>query len=210
MPSFPASVKSFTTKNAGDVIQNTHLNDLQDEVNAMEGGYLNGTARLNSSGSTLATLSVSGGSTFAVRPATPPPDAAKVFLQSTVTIGTSGASTFAWTAQAFLTNSSMHSTTTNNNRLIPQSTGLYQVVAQMGLSTNSTGFRTLTIVDSSGTNIARTDIAANSGDVYMSAMGFKYFDALGGYAAAVGDFTGQSTLSILSGVGATWFAMVKL
>ena len=34
--SYPGSVKSFTTKNNGDTIQNTHVNDLQDEVNAVE------------------------------------------------------------------------------------------------------------------------------------------------------------------------------
>lgn len=63
--SYPTSIKSFTTKNAGDTIQPAHINDLQDEVAALEGGLLNGTAPLNSSRSTLASLSVSGGSTLA-------------------------------------------------------------------------------------------------------------------------------------------------
>lgn len=65
MASFPNSVKSFTTKNAGDVIQPADVNDLQDEVNAIEAGYINGTAPLNSSHSTLAALSVTGNSTLA-------------------------------------------------------------------------------------------------------------------------------------------------
>lgn len=64
MPSFPGSVKTFTNKNTGDVVQASHVNDLQDEVNAIEDGYINGTARLNSSRSTLAALSVTGASTF--------------------------------------------------------------------------------------------------------------------------------------------------
>src|SRR3990167_2607956 len=62
--SYPGSVKTFTTRNAGDVIQPAHVNDLQDEVNAIESGLLNGTAPLNSSNSTVANLSVSGGSTI--------------------------------------------------------------------------------------------------------------------------------------------------
>jgi hypothetical protein len=65
MPQYPSAVKSFTTRNAGDVIQPAHINDLQDEVNAIEAGLLNGSAPLNSSKSTLVTLSVTGNSTLA-------------------------------------------------------------------------------------------------------------------------------------------------
>lgn len=72
MASYPTAVKSFTTKNAGDTIQPADVNDLQDEVNAIEAGLLNGTAPLHSSNSTLINLSVPGNSTLA----------------STITIGT--------------------------------------------------------------------------------------------------------------------------
>src|SRR5574343_790800 len=58
--SYPTSAKTFTTKNAGDTIQPGHLNDLQDEVAAIEAGLLNGTAPLNSSNSTIANLVVTG------------------------------------------------------------------------------------------------------------------------------------------------------
>lgn len=40
MASFPTSAKSFTTRNAGDIIQPAHVNDLQDEVNAIEATLL--------------------------------------------------------------------------------------------------------------------------------------------------------------------------
>lgn len=40
--SYPTSVHSFTTKSSGDTIQATHINDLQDEVTAIEQGLLNG------------------------------------------------------------------------------------------------------------------------------------------------------------------------
>jgi len=63
--SYPTAVKSFTSKSAGDTIQPAHINDLQDEVAAIEGGLLSGTAPLNSSRSTLASLSVTGNSTLA-------------------------------------------------------------------------------------------------------------------------------------------------
>lgn len=41
MASFPTTVKTFTTRNAGDTIQPAHVNDLQDEVNAIEATMLN-------------------------------------------------------------------------------------------------------------------------------------------------------------------------
>jgi hypothetical protein len=91
MASYPGAVKSFTTKNAGDTIQPAHINDVQDEVAALEDGLLNGTAPINSSritapsaqitnatvtnlsvtsfafpaNSTLTNLNVTGGSTLA-------------------------------------------------------------------------------------------------------------------------------------------------
>lgn len=64
MANYPTSVTSFSNQVAGGVIQPSHVNTLQDEVNAIEAGLLNGTAPLNSSNSTVAALSVTGGSTF--------------------------------------------------------------------------------------------------------------------------------------------------
>jgi hypothetical protein len=42
--SYPTSVKTFVSRNAGDVIQPAHVNDLQDEVNAIETGLKAGLA----------------------------------------------------------------------------------------------------------------------------------------------------------------------
>lgn len=64
MPDYPTTPKTFTTRSAGQTIAASHVNDLQDEVNAIEAGLLDGTARVNSSNSTLANLSVTGGSTL--------------------------------------------------------------------------------------------------------------------------------------------------
>ena len=60
MPSFPGSVKSFASRSAGQAIGSAHINDLQDEVTAIEDGLRNGTAPLNSSNSTLASLNITG------------------------------------------------------------------------------------------------------------------------------------------------------
>lgn len=65
MASFPTSVYAPATKNSGDTIQAAHVNDLDGEVVAIEAGYRNGTAPLNSSGSTVTSLQANGPSTFA-------------------------------------------------------------------------------------------------------------------------------------------------
>lgn len=63
--SYPGAVKTFATKNNGDTLQAAHINDLQDEVNAIESGLLTGTAAISASNASFATLSVSGNSTLA-------------------------------------------------------------------------------------------------------------------------------------------------
>lgn len=62
---YPTSPKTFTTKQPSDTPAASFVNDLQLEVEAISSGLLAGTARLNSSRSTLAALSVTGASTLA-------------------------------------------------------------------------------------------------------------------------------------------------
>ena len=214
MPNFPASVYNAALKSAGQTIAAAFFNDPDAELNAIEDGYLNGTARLNSSASTVNTLSVSSNSTFAVRPTMPPPsNFALVFLQSSVTIGSSLLSTISWTGQEFVANSSMHSTATTPERLIPQSTGLYQITAQLAVSSNSTGSRQLVLRDSSANIVgAQTFAVTPNSDVTLTrlqATGFKRFDVTGGYALVDLSVAGAAGLSLSSGVGASWFAMLK-
>jgi len=63
--SYPTTVKTFTTKNAGDIVTPAFVNDLQDEVHAVSSALLGGAARLNVGASTLTALSVPGASTLA-------------------------------------------------------------------------------------------------------------------------------------------------
>lgn len=52
--SFPATVKSFTTKtDSVDFVHASHIDDLQDEVTAIEQDLINGLARIRASSSTL-------------------------------------------------------------------------------------------------------------------------------------------------------------
>lgn len=269
MASFPTGVKSFTTKQdgSGNTINAAHINDLQDEIAAIEDAYVNGTGRLNSSnstlanlnvtgkstfagavtwtgnstfaaiqaqastlatlqvtgvstlaslqvtaGSTLATLQVTGASTFDSRPVMTPPHFALVYLDSTVTLGSSVLSTISWLAQGIVTNSSIHSSGSNPQRLTPQSTGVWRVSAQIEFATISVQ-RRVRIIDSSNTLIAEQTIpaSATSNDLTVQVMGYKRFDALGGYVTCVHVSTAApSTQSLSTGVGGTWFALEKL
>lgn len=56
--SYPGAVKTFATRSNGQSIDPSHINDLQDEVSAIESGLLNGTAALNSSATVVASLAV--------------------------------------------------------------------------------------------------------------------------------------------------------
>ena len=63
MASYPTSVKTFASRSNGQTIDAAHVGDLQDEVNAIESGILNGTAPVTCSRVTAASLSVAGNST---------------------------------------------------------------------------------------------------------------------------------------------------
>lgn len=60
---YPNSIFSFTTKSAGQTIQSATINDLQNEVAAIETALVTGPITLPAS--TVASLSVTGGSTLA-------------------------------------------------------------------------------------------------------------------------------------------------
>lgn len=241
MANFPASVYAPAVKAAGQTIAAAFFNDPDGEITAIEDGYLNGTARLNSSNSTVANLSVTGGSTFAslsiaggfqssnstvialqvssnstfaIRPTMPPPDAALVFLNSTGAVGSSALSTLSFLSQAFVTNSSLHSTTTNPDRLTPQSTGIYAITAQCSIAGDPSAasiFR-LTLFDSSASAIGIQEAwGVTAGPTYFQANGFKRFDVVGGYVTCeFRNRAGASTVSYSTGVTGTWLSLVKL
>lgn len=220
MAVFPGAVKTFTSKSdgAGNKIFAAHINDLQDEVNAIENTLLNAAGPLSLSSLTAATLAVTGASSFAgaatfvVRPTTPPPEAARVYLGAAIDMGTSVTSTMIYLGEEFKTNSSIHSTSANPERLTPQSTGIYLFTAQVALAGVPSAESTisLTILDSSGGQIARQFTITKQG-TYVNASGLKRFDAVGGYGiVVVGNQGGGSTMSISSNADRNWFSMTKL
>lgn len=136
MASYPTSVKTFASRNAGDTIQPSHVNDLQDEVNALEAGLLNGTANLNSSNTTVTNLNVTGKSTFvgqvtfgstftfstAVTADAQP--RCRVFYSSTQVLANNSEAALTFDSEDFDIGG-LHSTASNPTRITIQSTGVW-------------------------------------------------------------------------------------
>jgi hypothetical protein len=195
MPSFPDSVFAPANRANGQTIDASHMNGVQDEIVAIESGVINGTARLNSSN-----LNVTGTSTFASRPVMPPPAAVRVGLTSTLVV--TGSSALNWTKQDYAINSSLHSTATNSSRLTPDSTGVWQISANViwridGVASTGTNIVTQ-LLDSSGTEIglARvvTGMTATEHGQYISAT--KRVDVTGTWFSVTVSQAGGSSASI--------------
>jgi hypothetical protein len=69
--SYPGAVKTFSNRASGHTIEAAHINDLQDEVTAIEDGLLNGTAPLTSSNASVALLTARRLTLSSAAPATP-------------------------------------------------------------------------------------------------------------------------------------------
>ena len=204
MPSFPDSVFAPANRSNGQTIDASHVNGVQDEIVAIEGGIINGTARVNSS-----VLNVTAGSTFAVRPVEPPPHAARVALASTVAVGDGVSTVVTWATGDYLTNSSMFSTP--SSVITPQSTGIWQATAQVAFSANSTGDRAVHIIDSTGTLIGRMQTHASShsaSPTVLNVSATKRFDVLGGSMKVQVYQASASTLSVI--IADSFFELRKL
>lgn len=113
------------------------------------------------------------------------PDACRVELAAAQEIPNGSTVAISWTAIAFQTNSSMHSTAVNADRITPQSTGVYLCSAEVRWRTNASTRCFLQLEDSSGGIISEAQMRPGNGNISQLASGLKYFDALGGYVRAV-------------------------
>lgn len=195
MANFPNSVTSFAARANGQTIDASHVGDLQDEVNAIEDGYINGTARLNSSNSTVANLTVSGGSTFAgtVTFSAQPRCALQRNSTQSLTNNT-------WTdVNSFQVEeidvASLHSTATNPERItVPAgSSGAYWFFGQIDFDSNSTGMRGARFFKNSTLAIATKQYQTVSGNVTV--IGTEYLVVMDG-----GDYM---TLQAIQQTGST-------
>jgi len=232
MADYPTSVKVFTTKVADQVIDPAHINDIQDEINAVETGLLNGFAHdlvplvdssRNIGSSALqwkeghfSSLYVAGA---AVGGAAGTPDAARIRLSTAVGIAAGPGSTVTveWSTSQILTNSSMWDNGVNRAFVYPQSTGLYLCLVQLHLRGHTAGISSragrIFVRDSSITEIGRDMLnvpISTSAIARVSAL--KYFDVADGstqYIQVEVENNNASSITIL-GSNQTFVELVKL
>ena len=183
MASFPTSVFAPATKNTGDVVQASHINQLQDEVTAIEDGYLNGTARLNAGASTVATLSVTGASTFAgtavftLPPTLPRWPVCKVTHDAVQQIADNAFTGLSWNTNV-VDSTGMHSTAVNSSRITLNSSGLWSVGVQTAWLGNTTPTHETRIHVNDDYVVAQASAAAFSLDPFVqTAAGLFYSTA---------------------------------
>lgn len=240
MASYPSAVKSFTTKNAADTIQPAHINEVQDEIAALEDGLLNGTAPINSSritapaaqitnatissltvtsfnfpaNSTLTNLNVTGGSTLADLQVTAAPPCAVVWNSANLNTNNGSTTRLTFNTQLFTSTSGMHSTTTNPTRVIAPSSGVYLIVGSVIWSGGSTGgYRFMKILINGSSVIANDARAAlNDGNGTAQNLSAIYrFASSGSYAELEVQQNSGSTLSVLANADySPILSMVKL
>lgn len=142
MAQYPGAVKTFTSKadGAGNKIFAAHINEIQDEVNAIEDGLLNGTAPVNSSRITAPALSVSAGSTLNELFVTVSPPSARVFSAVGLAVPDNTRTALAFASDRHVYPASMHSTGSNPSRIIAPSSGIYLATGHVtwALTTSAT------------------------------------------------------------------------
>ena len=219
MAQYPSAVKTFTTKSAGDVIQPSHIGDLQDEVTAIEDGLLNGTAAINSSritapsaqvtNSTATNLSVTG--TFIA------PRAACQLTHS----ASQGVAHNALTGLSFdtetVSHGGMHSTSANSSRITFVSTGQYLIGASVQFAPPSAAgsYRQMRLRVNNATDIALAVVppfastSAGIGQFHQITMLYDATSTTAFVTLLVSQDSG-STMSVSSGTGNVNFWAAKV
>lgn len=185
--SYPTSVKAFSARSAGQVIASAHVNDLQDEVNAIETALVNGpikpaggsnaappyafnnnaTTGLYSSGANALELATGGVKALGIDSTqfidSPTQPRCRVFNNATQSIADTTVTAIAWNSESFDVGA-MHDTVTNNTRVtVPVGgDGLYLVTGQYGFAANATGYRQMTIRKNGATTVASSLLPAVS------------------------------------------------
>jgi hypothetical protein len=138
MAQFPTNAFSKADIANGVVSDATDVNDLAHEITAITDGYLNATARLNSSATTANTLSA-GNSTFTAQIWAPSQPRCHVFHSVTQSASSNSTGRLTFDSELFDVGG-MHSTASNPSRLtVPAaSSGLYHCVASVFFNTVST------------------------------------------------------------------------
>lgn len=205
MASYPGTVFSKSDIANGATSDATDVNDLSHEISAIEDGLLNGTARLNSSATSVQTLQVVGNSTFGGVVTANAQPRCHVMNSAVTSASSNSTGRFTWDQELYDVGA-MHSTALNPSRVTVGSSGLYHCQAQVFFATVSTaadlyllknssretGTRCVTGALGGQTFFVHGALQCEAGDVleleYVSGLSTASFGAAGAIAAALNRF----------------------
>lgn len=133
---WPTGIKSFTTKNAGDTIQPAHMNDVQDEITALQTSFINGQFRVSA------------------------------YNAGTQSIPDTTATALTFANEDFDTGALHDTGSNTSRVTVPASgAGAYLIIAGTAFAANATGYRALTLRKNGTTNVAATTEPTNSASI---------------------------------------------
>jgi hypothetical protein len=141
-------------------------------------------------------------STFSVKPLFPPPALVRVQVAANLNLANGTTLAVDWLQQVIAINSSMHSSGANPERITPQSTGVYEVIANIhfnGAMIAATNTVSAEILDSTGNLIAVAKGFEQNSEAALTLVGLKHFNSVSGstqWARVVARCSDSSTHSI--------------
>jgi len=152
--SYPGSVKSFASRSPGQVIGSAHINDLQDEVAAIEQALVVGPI-------TLTSPTLSGTVVFAI-------PTVRVTHSVDQGVPTATFTGLNWDTETYDSHA-MHSTSANSSRItFAGSTGVYAFGVNVAFNPNSSGTRQARIQLNDGDALVSASFAATPGGTFAA------------------------------------------
>jgi hypothetical protein len=172
--SYPSTTKTFSTKNTGDTIAASHVDELQDEVVAIENGLRSGLAHdllpltddsqdLGSASKQWQDVFVSGQITASgqVR--------ASAYNSAVQSVNDSAATILTFDSEDYDVGG-VHSTSANTSRMtVPAGKGgLYLVIGSTSIAVDADGYRRVVLFKNGATALQIVSVAANAATLYTA------------------------------------------
>jgi len=209
---FPSSPFNKANVVAGQTSDPADVNDVYTELAAIGDGLINGTAPIHTSNAIVNNFSA-GNSTLTDLLVTTATPTARVSQSAAFNLNSGSTTTLTFDTHEFVSPAGMHSTAVNASRLIPPSSGVYLIGANVDFGNSTVGQRDLGILIDGSSVIARTRTSANviaGAATLMSVTTVYRFASTTQYAEAIALQTSGSTLSLSTAFILPTFWMTKV
>jgi len=136
------------------------------------------------------------------------PNVVKVYRSLATSIPNGGSATITWDQEVW-NPTGMHSTSTNPTRLTAPVAGKYRFDAQVGYTSNATGYRSLAVTQNANP-VARSTSQAANGATHVQAVSGEVQMAAGDYLEVVVGQNSGGALNTTTGVDQTSMSMRRI